>query len=183
MTLLLKHYFSFTCFKEVFKNKICDHIMYLSIDYMKFDKRFIMLSSRTKNNIMENSDFYRVYYSDEMHNSNGLYLFFTLKNINLTKYFNKLKCSFDKNKNQNIIHTFTLIEKEILKLCPDKNTKPINRIGEQLENGFIKIFAESPNVSMGPNTSCNFLLKISGIWNNDKKHGLTFRFYTANHLL
>jgi len=157
--------------------------MYSAIDYMDFDRHFIMLSSRTKNNIMENSDFYRVYYSDEYHNSNGLYLFFTLKNINLTKYFNKLKCSFDKRKNQNIIHSFTFIEKEILQLCPDKKTRAINRIGEQLENGFIKIFAESPYVSLGPNASCNFLLKISGIWNNDKKHGLTFRFYTANRLL
>jgi hypothetical protein len=157
--------------------------MYSSIDYINFDKHFIMLSGKTKNNIMENSDFYRVYYSDEFHNSNGLFLFFTLKNINLTKYFNKLKCSFDKRKNAHIIHSFTFIEREILQLCPNKKTKSVNRIGEQLENGFIKIFAETPHVSLGNSPSCNFLLKISGIWNNDKKHGLTFRFYIANRQL
>ena len=70
--------------------------MYLALNYIEFDKHFIMLSNKTRNNIMDNSDFYRIYYSDENHNSNGLYLFFNLKNVTLTKYFNKLKCSFNK---------------------------------------------------------------------------------------
>ena len=52
--------------------------MYLALNYIEFDKHFIMLSNKTRNNIMDNSDFYRIYYSDENHNSNGLYLFFNL---------------------------------------------------------------------------------------------------------
>ena len=159
--------------------------MYLSIGYIEFDDHYIMLSNKTRNNIMDNSDFYRIYYSDEYHNSNGLYLFFTLNKIVITKYFNKLKCSFNKEKNKDIIHSFTLIEKQILNLCPKyyNNSKPVHRIGEQLENCFIKIFAETAPIALGKANKCNFLLKISGIWSNEKKHGLTFRFYIINHLL
>ena len=58
--------------------------MYLVQNYKEFDKHFIMLSNKTRNNVMDNSDFYRIYYSDENINSNGLYLFFELKNVVLT---------------------------------------------------------------------------------------------------
>ena len=159
--------------------------MYLALNYIEFDKHFIMLSNKTRNNIMDNSDFYRIYYSDENHNSNGVYLFFNLKNVILTKYFNKLKCSFNKSENIGVIHSFTLIEKQILELVTNinKKSKAIFRIGEQLENCFIKIFADIPNVQLGNIKKCNLLLKISGIWSNEKKHGLTFRFYIVNELL
>ena len=157
--------------------------MYLALNYIEFDKHFIMLSNKTRNNIMDNSDFYRIYYSDENHNSNGLYLFFTLKDVVLTKYFNKLKCSFNKANNEDIIHSFTLIEKQILETVPKNKSKTIYRIGEQLENCFIKIFADIPNVQLGNIKKCNLLLKISGIWSNEKKHGLTFRFYIVKQVL
>ena len=79
-----------------------------------------------------------------------------------------------------------MIERNILDLCPESKhgrSRPIYRIGEQLDNCFIKIFAESPTVSYGKTPEYNFLLKISGIWSNEKKHGLTFRFYVVNHQL
>ena len=161
--------------------------MYIVQNYSDFNKHFIMLSNKTRNNIMDNSDFFRIYYSDENINSNGLFLFFSLKKVNLTKYFNKLKCSFDKEKNEDIIKKFTQIEKDILKIVPKTNSKTIYRIGEQLENGFIKIFADIPDIQIGEMKRCELLLKISGIWSNEKKHGLTFRFYIIkkkffNHL-
>jgi len=159
--------------------------MYLALNYMEFDKHFIMLSKKTRNNIMDNSYFYRIYYSDENHNSNGLYLSFSLKNVILTKYFNKLKCSFNKSDNIGIIHSFTLIEKQILELVENFNpkSKTAFRIGEQLDNCFIKIFADIPQVTLGNIKNCDLLLKISGIWSNEKKHGLTFRFYIVNTIL
>jgi len=159
--------------------------MYLALNYIEFDKHFIMLSNKTRNNIMDNSDFYRIYYSDENHNSNGLYLFFNLKNVTLTKYFNKLNTSFNKGENVGVIHSFTLIEKQILELVTNinKKSRPVFRIGEQLDNCFIKIFADISPILLGKVKNCQLLLKISGIWSNEKKHGLTFRFYIVNELL
>ena len=158
--------------------------MYVCINDTDFNKHFVMLSNKTPNNIIDNSDFYRIYYSDKIHNSNGIYIFFTLKNGTISKYFNKLKCSFDSNQNKRLITSFANIERQILYLYPDIfKSQPTFRIGEQLDNHFIKIFVENGCVPVGKFQSSNFILKISGIWSNNKKYGLTFRFYIANHLL
>ena len=76
-------------------------------------------------------------------------------------------------------------EKQILELVTNMNkkSKPIFRIGEQLDNCFIKIFADISPILLGKVKNCQLLLKISGIWSNEKKHGLTFRFYIVNELL
>ena len=52
------------------------------------------------------------------------------------------------------------------------------RIQEQLQNGYIKLYA-TDNVRYGKHASINFLLKISGIWvsNQTNEYGLTFRFF------
>ena len=65
----------------------------------------------------------------------------------------------------------------------NKKSTPIYRIGEQLENCFIKIFADVEPPLLGKIQNCCLLLKISGIWSSDKKHGLTFRFYIVNNIL
>jgi len=158
--------------------------MYIGINAKDYNKHNIMLSNKTPNNIMENGDFYRIYYSDKFHNSNGIYIYFTLKNVNFCKYFNKLKCTFKNYENKHIIKLFIDIEKEILKLYShnDEQSKAIYRVAEQFENGFIKIFPETSIFSVRE-TSSNFLLKISGIWSNNQKYGLTFRFYIASRLL
>ena len=155
--------------------------MYLAINLDDFDSHFIMLSEKTKNNVMSNSDFYRLYYSDTYYNSNGLYVFFGFDNLNISKYFNKMKGSFKKSDNKHLITKLQLLEKNILKLFPIKRKSPIYRITEQLNNGFIKIFGDyEQNTGM---RSFQIVLKISGIWSDVDQYGLTFRFYIANRLL
>jgi len=154
--------------------------MYLAINLDDFSQHFVMLSEKTKNNVMNNSDFYRLYYSDTLHNSNGLYVFFTLRNITMTKYFNKLKASFNNNVNKEQIMKLQSIERQILDLFSQKK-KPIYRIGEQLNNNFIKIFGEINNCNK--ESSFQIILKISGIWSDVNEYGLTFRFYIVNRLL
>ena len=68
--------------------------MYLAINPTQFKIHNVMLSDKTKNNVMENGNFYRLYYSDSLCNSNGLFIYFTLQNATIEKYFNKIKCSF-----------------------------------------------------------------------------------------
>ena len=61
--------------------------------------------------------------------------------LQVDKYFNKLKCTFDTHKNANIIGFIKAVEKSILDIMPEKiNKKPNFRIEEQLQNSFIKIF-------------------------------------------
>ena len=68
--------------------------MYLSVNHLKFDENNIIISEKTKNNVMLGSDFHRLIFSDELCSTNGIYINFTLKNIIIERYFNKIKCIF-----------------------------------------------------------------------------------------
>ena len=152
--------------------------MFLIIQPKDFNKNFLMLSEKTKNNIMNDGYFYRLYYSDEYGTSKGLFLGFELQQVNIEKYFNKLKCGFNTTGNSNIIGFIKAIEKSILDIMPEKQGKyPTYRIEEQLQNGFIKIFYNNSQTTPTKYTSVKLLLKISGIWTSAKEYGVTFRFF------
>lgn len=155
--------------------------MYLTIEASKFDPFYLLINNKTKNNIMNNSDFFRILYSDEYITFNGVYIHFILQNINIEKYFNKVKCCFNNNiYNNKTINDIINIEEKILNklqsILPDY--KPNYRMKEQLQNYFIKIFNEN-NIKLGNHDNIIFVLKISGIWSNEntKTFGITFRFY------
>ncbi len=153
--------------------------MYLSVDSPNFDPHYIIINNKTKNNIMNNSDFLRIYYSDEYMTTNGLFISFKLKNIIIDKYFNKIKCHIDKSDfNKNVINQLLRIEKNILNKMTEQYSEPVYRIEEQLKQNYIKIFP-SETMELRKYNNLNFLLKISGIWSTDihKKYGLTFRFF------
>ena len=152
--------------------------MFLIIQPRDYNKNFLMLSDKTKNNIMNDGYFYRLYYSDEYGTSKGLFLGFELQQVKIEKYFNKLKCEFDTTYNANIIGFIKAMEKSILDIMPEKSGKhPTYRIEEQLQNGFIKIFYNTHQKLPTKYSSVKLLLKISGIWNSAKEYGVTFRFF------
>ena len=87
--------------------------MYLAINPKQFNIHNVMLSDKTKNNVMENGSFFRLYYSDNLCNSNGLFIYFTLQNATIEKYFNKIKCSFINTDNVKIISILKSIETDL----------------------------------------------------------------------
>jgi|TARA_B110000495_G_C22873538_1_gene509416 hypothetical protein len=152
--------------------------MFLITQPKDFNKNFLMISEKTKNNIMNDGYFYRLYYSDEYGTSKGLFLGFELQQVSIEKYFNKLKCGFNTTCNSNIIGFIKAVEKHILDIMPEKQGKcPTYRIEEQLQNGFIKIFYNNTQSTPTKYTSVKLLLKISGIWTDKKEYGVTFRFF------
>ena len=152
--------------------------MFLIIQPKDYNKNYLMLSEITKNNIMNDGYFYRLYYSDELATSKGLFLGFELQQVNIEKYFNKLKCGFNISINSNIIGFIKSIEKSILDTMPEKAGKyPSYRIEEQLQNGFIKIFYNNNQTTPAKYNSVKLLLKISGIWTSANEYGGTFRFF------
>ena len=156
--------------------------MYLAIKPSEFNIHYMMLSEKTKNNVMEGGDFYRLYYSDALCNSNGLYIYFSFNNISIEKYFNKIKCIFSLENNREIIHLLKKIEYSILHHVSFGHKDISYRISEQLDNKYIKIFTDK-HIDFGKNKKLDVVLKISGIWNNYNACGLTFRFYVVNHPL
>ena len=155
--------------------------MLLTIDSKNFISHNIIINYKTKNNILNNSDFYRIFYSDEYITTNGIFINFSLSDINIEKYFNKIKCSFSNDKNIDVINSLLKIEKNILSKL-NLNYKPDYRIEDQLKQSFIKIIHDN-YIKLGNYTSLHFLLKISGIWSSEdnKNYGLTFRFYIVTN--
>ena len=159
--------------------------MYISLNTSQYEINNIMISEKTKNNIMIGSDFHRLIYSNEYVSTNGLFIHFNLKNINIEKYFNKVKCIFESSSsNKMVISSIKSIEKMILNKFKNIQNKNIScRIQEQLLNGYMKLYGND-NIKYGRHHSIDFLLKISGIWvsNQTNDFGLTFRFFIINNL-
>ena len=115
--------------------------MFLALDLNQFDINNIFTSEKTKNNIMNHSDFYRLYFSNEYMVMNGVFLKFNLKNVVIEKYFNKIKCCFDDSLyNLGVINKIIDIERSIVDKCDDINSKSCYRIDEQMSHKYIKIF-------------------------------------------
>ena len=159
--------------------------MNLAIKTNEFDPHNIIISEKTKNNVMTESDFYRLIWSNEYCSTNGIFIYFDLKNVRIEKYFNKIKCVFENNKeNQLMITYIKSIERLILNKFKNNNNKIMSRrIYEQLDNGFIKLYPQNENIIYKEHTNLEFLLKISGIWssNDNNSFGLTFRFFIINN--
>lgn len=158
--------------------------MYLSINHNEFNPYNIIISEKTKNNVMPGSDFHRLVFSDEYCSTSGLFITFSLENVTIDKYFNKIKCQFENTQFNNMnITGIKCIEKMILNKFNNINNKLLTcRIKEQLKNGFIKLYGDD-KISYGRQKKINFLLKISGIWvsNQSNEFGLTFRFFIFNN--
>uniref|UniRef100_A0A6C0CQV4 Uncharacterized protein n=1 Tax=viral metagenome TaxID=1070528 RepID=A0A6C0CQV4_9ZZZZ len=153
------------------------YYMYITLDPEQLDTNNIVVSERNINNIMDNAYFYRIFYSDEYMNLNGIFIYFTLSNIKIEKYFNKIKCFFLGDDNNLIIEKIKNIEKEILEKFGNFNLQkkiPTYRIEEQIENKFIKLYSDVTETEKKQNIE--LILKISGIWEDDNKYGITFRF-------
>ena len=158
--------------------------MYVSVFHHDFNPHNIIISEKTRNNVMVGSDFHRLIFSDEYCSTNGIFIHFSLTNITVEKYFNKIKCCFESNQQNNItISSIKSIEKMILNKFKNIQNRTIScRIQEQLQNGFIKLYGDD-NIKYGHQKRINFLLKISGIWvsNQSNDFGLTFRFFIFNN--
>lgn len=150
--------------------------MLITLNTNQIHKKNILYSEKTKNNILNNGDFYRIYYSNELFTTNGIYVLFNFKNIKIDKYFNKIKCMMVRKSNSESIKLIQLIEHELLKSSPVKNRIPKFRIEEQLNQNFIKIFGDYNNLQKKYD-NVDILLKISGIWVDETHYGVTFRFF------
>lgn len=137
----------------------------------QYNIKNVYFSEPIKNNIMNDGTFTRIIYSTNTFVLNGIFLFITLIPTYIDKYYNKYKYFFDVKQNKDIIDQLQLIESNILSQHSIKNKVPQYKIKEQLESGFIKFFDETINKSDN-----SFILKISGIWENDTNYGITYKF-------
>ena len=143
----------------------------------QYDENNIYFCEAIKNNIMNEGSFIRILYSTYQFVINGIYLYVSLNDITIEKFYNKYKYNFNINLNKDLINKLKIIEENVLKKIIINNKIPQFKIYEQIKNGNIKVFCDNNN-----NTKINkqFILKISGIWETSLNYGLTYKFIKIN---
>ena len=153
--------------------------MNIVIDIDEFNKDYIFLQEPVKNNIIDDSKFIRLIYSNNIFAVNTVYIVFNLQIVNIENYFNKHKFLFNVKQNTKLINQLKSIEESILdKICIN-NKKPVFRLYEQLNSGNIKLFKDSLKLHK-INKDNEFIIKISGIWENEYEYGITYKFVDMN---
>jgi len=151
--------------------------MNLVIDIDQFNSNYVHFQESVKNTIMDDSNFIRILYSNNLFILNGIFLKVNIKISHIDKYFNKYKWAFNYDINKNIIEKISIIERTILQMINISNKCATYRISEQLHNENIKLFTNS----VSPKLENEFILKISGIWENDTEYGITYKFIDINN--
>lgn len=150
--------------------------MNVILTHKQFNKNHIYFYEPIENTIMDNSQFIKLVYSTEDIIVNGLYLLMNISITSKENYFKKMKYNFDLNNNKELLGNLFRIEQEILmNYNIPKKTKKLS-IYESLSTGSLKIypFPESNK------SSNNFILKISGVWENEREYGLTFKILSVS---
>jgi len=156
-----------------------------NIDDISFNNIFCY--DKMKNNIMENSFFYKLVYSDSESCFNGIFFMINLKNCFVEKYFDKLKITLSECKeNRDIGFKVQNFEENIFKKFKTKftNYNLEKRLSQQLNQMILKI---QNNNFKNCNTyqDVKVIIKISGMWENSKTKqiGLTFKYFLANRTI
>jgi hypothetical protein len=149
--------------------------MNIVIDIDEYNKEYIFLQESVKNNIIDNSKFIRIIYSNNIFVVNTLYIAFNLNIIQIENYFNKYKFVFNVKQNTKPINELKCIEETILDKVFFSNKKPVFRLYEQINSGNLKLFKDNLKLHK-INSDNEFIIKISGIWENDYEYGITYKF-------
>ena len=154
--------------------------MNIIIDSSQVNTNNIYYQKPIRNTVMDHSNFIRIIYSNELFTLNCLLIHFTLQNVKTDKYFSKVKCTFSQKNNQQTIETLSSLEYEILQRTSIKNKAYIYNIHEQLMGETIKLFANESDSEKHNN--CDYILKISGVWETDEEIGVTYKFLEASQV-
>ena len=137
----------------------------------KYDINYIYILPSKSNYVLKNSRYSRILYSNEHITLNGLYIPIQLNNLQISKKYNKYFLRFT-DKLKNII----ILEKKIL----DRISK------KKHHNTIIKTSIENKRFvidSKYPINNNNFILHISGMWENNYEVGLIYKIIYFNHQL
>ncbi len=131
----------------------------------------------SKKNIIMDGKFTKILYSDELLTTNGISVAIPFHKTTIDKTYNKTMLKFQTSDaiNVRIINELAHIEKYILEYYKQisSTTKSITTtLNDHMKNGNVKIYSDSIN---SVNTK-NVIIKISGIWEDPTRVGLTYKF-------
>lgn len=151
---------------------LLDVSMNIAIELDEFDENNVYFNKPVRNTVIDESNFLRLTYSNEMFSMNGIYINVVIDVSNKEKHYNKYKCFFNLAKNYLVVHKLGQVEAKILKRIELHGKTPVKKIRQQLNCGNIKIFTDNSI----PSSANNYTLKMSGIWETDTEYGITYKF-------
>ncbi len=138
----------------------------------------MFLTDKKKNVIMD-GNFTKIVYSDELLTTNGLSIMIPITNACCERKHNKTMLRFNTAINCRLINNVVRVERYILELYrrTTGNDKTIvGTLQDHLNNGCVKIYRERE--LMRP----TYVLKISGVWEDNTRIGLTYKIMEARNL-
>lgn len=147
------------------------------LDQLNLQNLFFMDS---KKNIIMDGKFTKVLYSDDLCTTNGISISIPFHNTTLEKTYNKAMLKFQTNDpmNAKLCNELAWIEKYILdyyKQTSGNSKVSTTTLNDHMKNGNVKIYRDS-NAS----TIKYIIIKISGIWEDQTRVGLTYKFMESN---
>lgn len=159
--------------------------MFFVIELDKININNIIFCNVVNNNVI-NGTFTKLNYGNDKCILNGLFLLFPIETITHTN--NKIIFNSLREHNLNIIKLLYEFENQILnKYIQYKNMKLTKKLilSSQMKIGYMKIYKNKNTIE---NNDFNLdvcgsihklVIKISGIWDNGKECGITFKLYSG----
>ena len=146
--------------------------MNVAIELEDFDNTYVYFNKSVRNTVIDESNFLRATYSNNMFSMNGIYIIANISVSYKEKHYNKYKCYFDVDENRMVIDKLIQVEKEILGRLVIPRKTPVFKIRQQLNIGHIKIFTENSGLS----ATSSYIIKMSGVWETNTEYGITYKF-------
>lgn len=141
-----------------------------------------------KNIITTDGIFTKIIYSTPLFIMNGIFFYFPITVDNIINSNGRFFINFNPNSKNNslIIRDISNIEEHILDFYKKTNLVDKNKtllLKNQLNTGNIKVYKDTNDNLTNTNfTNKQFILKISGIWENKFDFGITYKIIVAAHI-
>jgi hypothetical protein len=152
--------------------------MNVILDIYGFQLNNIIFLESKRNMIMDGT-FAKIIYSNQYFSLNSIYFDFPIELLSIEKQLNKYIMKYNPNSNINniLIQELSKIEYRIIEYYKQINqiTKRTNCIlNRQLLTGNLKIYKDY-NLSKINKNPPQYIIKISGIWENNNEIGITYK--------
>jgi hypothetical protein len=137
-------------------------------------KEYIYFNEPIQNNIINESRYIRILYSTPNIVFNGIHVLINLSIDNIERQYNKNILYYNIEKNTQAINSIKKIEKTILKKYISLKTPSYN-LSELIDGGVIRLFTDFTEKKK----VMSIILKISGLWEDDKTYGITYKFFSV----
>lgn len=138
----------------------------------QFNKSSIYYDEPIQNIIMDNSKFIKITYSTEDVMLSGIYLSLPIKYSKYEDFYKKMRVIYDTQLNYQLLNDIYEIETMILNKYSNNSKTQKRSLRNSLNTGVIKYYSMD---NKPYNNNKVFILKISGIWENDTEYGITYK--------